>query len=153
METETECKKGRGRERETQNLKQDPDSELSAQSLTGGSNPQTVRSWPGPKSEASLTEPPRYPSRAEIYIYWQGCCPTGSFMGKSVSLIFPACGDCLHSLAHGLTLPSKSHQCWAKYLSCCYFFQLSLFCLLLPFAGKLAITLGPPTQDNLPSQS
>ena len=32
------------RERETQNAKQAPDSELSAQSLTGGLNPPTVRS-------------------------------------------------------------------------------------------------------------
>ena len=32
------------RERETQNLKQAPGSELSAQSLTWGSNSQTVRS-------------------------------------------------------------------------------------------------------------
>ena len=40
------------RERETQNLKQAPGSELSAQSLTRGSNSQTVRSWPEPKSDA-----------------------------------------------------------------------------------------------------
>ena len=39
-ETETE----RERERETQNLKQAPGSELSAQSLMRGSNSQTVRS-------------------------------------------------------------------------------------------------------------
>ena len=35
------------RERETQNRKQAPGSEPSAQSLTRGSNPRTVRSWPG----------------------------------------------------------------------------------------------------------
>ena len=35
------------REKETQNLKQAPGSELSTQSLTQGSNPWTVRSWPG----------------------------------------------------------------------------------------------------------
>ena len=35
---------GAERERETQNPKQDPDSELSAQSPTWGSNPPTVRS-------------------------------------------------------------------------------------------------------------
>ena len=35
---------GAERERETQNLKQTPGSELSAQSLTRGSNSQTVRS-------------------------------------------------------------------------------------------------------------
>ena len=45
-ETETEHERGRGREREreTQNPKQDPGSELSAQSPTGGSDPQTARS-------------------------------------------------------------------------------------------------------------
>ena len=45
-ETETECKWGRGREREreTQNLKQAPGSELSAQGSMQGLNPQTVGS-------------------------------------------------------------------------------------------------------------
>ena len=49
------------RERETQNPKQAPDSELSAQRPMRGSNSWTVRSWPGPKSDASPTEPPRCP--------------------------------------------------------------------------------------------
>ena len=40
------------RDRETQNLKQAPGSELSAQSPTRGSNWRTVRSWPEPKSDA-----------------------------------------------------------------------------------------------------
>ena len=40
------------RERETQNKKQPPGSELSAQSLTRGSNPGTMRSWPELKSDA-----------------------------------------------------------------------------------------------------
>ena len=45
FERETECEWEEGqREKETQNLKQAPGSELSAQSLTRGSNPQTVRS-------------------------------------------------------------------------------------------------------------
>ena len=43
------------------NPKQAPGSELSAQSLTRGSNPQTARSRPEPKSDAQLTEPPRHP--------------------------------------------------------------------------------------------
>ena len=49
---------GRGAEREThtQNLKQAPGSELSAQT-----NPQTTRSRPESKSDAQLTEPPRCP--------------------------------------------------------------------------------------------
>ena len=41
---ETEHEWGRGRERETQNLKQAPGSELSAQSQTLGLNSQTERS-------------------------------------------------------------------------------------------------------------
>ena len=47
------------RERETQNPKQAPGSELSAQSLTRGSNSRAVRSWPEPESDAQPTEPPR----------------------------------------------------------------------------------------------
>ena len=49
------------RERETQNSKQASGSELSVQSPTRGSNTQTVRSWPEPKSDAQPTEPPRRP--------------------------------------------------------------------------------------------
>ena len=49
------------RERETQNPKQAPGSELSAQSPTRGSNSRTARSWPEPKSDAQPTEPPRRP--------------------------------------------------------------------------------------------
>ena len=48
----TEHKWGRGRERHTQNLKQAPGSELSAQSLMRGSNSWTVRSGPELKSDA-----------------------------------------------------------------------------------------------------
>ena len=40
----------------------DTESELSAQSLTRGSNPRTVRSRPEPESDAQPTEPPRCPS-------------------------------------------------------------------------------------------
>ena len=51
------------REREkSQNPKQAPGSELSAQSLTQGSNPQTVRSWPELTLDIQLTEPARCPS-------------------------------------------------------------------------------------------
>ena len=55
------------RERETQNPKQAPGSELSAQSPTQGSNSQTVRSWPEPKSVAQPTEPPRRPSHIFLF--------------------------------------------------------------------------------------
>ena len=52
------------REREAQNPKQSPGSELSAQSRTWDSNPQTVRSRPELKSDAYPTEPPRRPLHA-----------------------------------------------------------------------------------------
>ena len=54
------------KERETQNLKLAPGSELSAQSLTRGLNSQTVRSWPEPKSDAQPTEPPKCPFTERI---------------------------------------------------------------------------------------
>ena len=50
-------------ERETQNPKQAPGSELSAQSPMQGSNSQTMRSWPEPRSGAQPTEPPGRPYR------------------------------------------------------------------------------------------
>ena len=50
------------REWETQNPKQAPGSELSAQSPMWGSNSQTPRSWPELKSDAQPTEPPRRPN-------------------------------------------------------------------------------------------
>ena len=62
---------GRVRERETQNLKQVPGSELSAQSPIRGSNSQTARSWPELKSAAQPTEPPRHPSTTQKFI--PGC--------------------------------------------------------------------------------
>ena len=49
------------RERETQNVKQAPGSELSAQSPMWGLNSRAVRSWPELKSDAQPTEPPRCP--------------------------------------------------------------------------------------------
>ena len=55
-----------GRERETQNLKQAPGSELSAQSPMRGLNPQTTRSWPELKSDTPPTEPPRRPSLSSV---------------------------------------------------------------------------------------
>ena len=64
---ETEQERGRVRERETQNLKQAPGSELSAQSPTRGSNSRTARSWPEPKSFAQPTEPPRSPAALPFY--------------------------------------------------------------------------------------
>ena len=50
------------RDRETES-EEAPGSELSAQSLMRGSNPQTARSSPELKSDAQPTEPPRHPER------------------------------------------------------------------------------------------
>ena len=59
------------REREAQNLKQAPGSELSAQSLTRGLNSQTVRSWPESKSVTQPTEPPQVPlGLSNRFRYW-----------------------------------------------------------------------------------
>ena len=58
------------RARETQNPKQAPGSELSAQSLMRGLNPQTVRSWPELKSDAQPTEPPRRPKDVCVSLDW-----------------------------------------------------------------------------------
>ena len=52
-----------GAERETQNPKQAPGSELSARSPTWGSNPRTLRSWPELKSDAQPTEPRKRPKK------------------------------------------------------------------------------------------
>ena len=74
-ETETGSRGGAERERGRQNLKQAPGFELSAQSLTQGLNPQTVRSWREPKLDASLTELPKCPLAffffKFIYLFWE----------------------------------------------------------------------------------
>ena len=71
----TRTRKGqRGRHR-IQSRLQTPGSELSAQSLMRGSNSQTARSWPEPKSDAQLTDPPRHHwisfyKLGAVHIYW-----------------------------------------------------------------------------------
>ena len=61
FETVRQSKVGEGqRERETQNPEQVPGSELSARSLTQGSNPRTG-SCSEPKSDTQQIEPPRHP--------------------------------------------------------------------------------------------
>ena len=65
-ERETEHELERGREKETQNLKQDPGSELSGQSPTWGSNSWTARSWLEPKWDAQPPEPLRRPNKTVL---------------------------------------------------------------------------------------
>ena len=79
------------RERETQNLKQAPVSELSAQIPTWGSNSWTVRSWPEPKSDTQLTEPPRRPKNIFCIDY------NSTFRNSS-------CSNYLLSQSHSLSL-------------------------------------------------
>ena len=68
-ERESRVQVGEGqRERETEDLKQTPGSKLSAQSPTQDSNPRTTRSWPEPKSDAQLTEPPRRPESTSFLV-------------------------------------------------------------------------------------
>ena len=76
---ETEHEWERVGKRETQNLKQAPGSERSAQSPTRGLNSRSVRSWPEPKSATQLTEPPRSPKRLVIKSqYW--------LLGRDISI-------------------------------------------------------------------
>ena len=63
---------GAGREGDTES-ETAPGSELSAQSLTWGSNSQTARSCPEPKSDAQPTEPPRRPSAASCLMTSYTC--------------------------------------------------------------------------------
>ena len=55
------------RERETQNQKQAPGSEPSAQSPTRGSNPRTARSWPGWSRTLNRLRHPGAPRTCSIY--------------------------------------------------------------------------------------
>ena len=87
--------------RETQNLKQAPGSELSAQNPIWGSNPQTMGSWPEQMSDAQLTEPPRCPlggicSRLSL--------ASGGFQQSWSSLFC----SCYSDLAFLITRPSAS---------------------------------------------
>ena len=69
----------RQRERETQNPKQAPDSEPSAQSPTWRSNLQAVRSWPELKSDAQPTQPPRFPGNDVWFLSRSFICSCCAF--------------------------------------------------------------------------
>ena len=77
------------REWETQNLKQAPDSELSAQSLTWCSNPRTMRSGPEPETDASLTEPPRRPHGVICEHIPRECAPRFPVSSVLAPLLWP----------------------------------------------------------------
>ena len=73
---ETAHEWGRVRERETQNLKQAPGSELWAQSPTRGSNSRTARSWPEPKSALNRLS---HPGAPKIVFFKLGICYIGLY--------------------------------------------------------------------------
>ena len=56
-------------------------------SPTRGSNSQTVRSWPGPKSDAQPTEPPRRP---RLFLYEEECPNLSSLPQERVCSVFHA---------------------------------------------------------------
>ena len=97
---------GKGqKERETRNPKQAPGSEPSAQSPTWGSNSQTMRSWPEPKSDASLTEPTRCPCIFSKRVHvWPMAGPGRGFMVPwhfqkcfcVTCMLFMRCQDAIH---------------------------------------------------------
>ena len=76
-QSETKREQGRGRERRRHRIwsRLRALSKLTAQSLMRGSNPQTVISWPEPKSVAQPIEPPRRPRNIQIckqtFISWR----------------------------------------------------------------------------------
>ena len=92
------------RERETQNPKWAPGSELSAQSPTRGLNSRTVRSWPEQKLDAQLTEPPRCPSLAFLKLVYTVLLPYHHTMGDSVLNANPAEHHSLFILASIIAL-------------------------------------------------
>ena len=84
-ETDRQSTRRRGkreRERETQNSKQAPGFELSAQSPTWGLNSRTARSRPKPKLDAQPTEHPRHP-----YLFYFWTLMSECLSGREVSLI------------------------------------------------------------------
>ena len=80
------------RERETQNRKQAPGSEASAQSLTRGSNSRSARSWPGWSRTLNRL---RHPGAPPIFIFksnwrcwqvfWEPFCDCACFSGLNVT--------------------------------------------------------------------
>ena len=65
---------GAERERETQNRKQAPGSEPSAQSPTPGSNPWTARSWPGWSQRLNRLRHPGAPIANFFWVYLDSTC-------------------------------------------------------------------------------
>ena len=112
------------REREMQNLKQAPGSELSAQIPTWGSNPQTTRSWPEPKSDAQLTERPRHP-KTKILLKAPGWLSWASNFGSGHDLTVrgfkPRVGLCANS-----TEPGASFRFCVSFSVCPHPSSLSL---------------------------
>ena len=112
------CERGRDkeREREMQNLKQAPGSELSAQSPMQGSNQRTVTSRPELKSDALLTEPPRPPwDLLELLQFGHFHYYISLFYGQTSSY-FPVL-PCFSYLSC-LVLACASKRCCFSFLLC-----------------------------------
>ena len=104
------------RERETRNQKQAPDSELSAQSPTWGSNSQTVRLWPKPKSVAQPAEPSRRPEIACVLRFFS-LIPTHMVLQHNSSQrVFL---NQQHSYQLGICYKCKFSEAWGWDLTIC----------------------------------
>ena len=106
------------RERETQNLKQAPGLKLSAQSPVRGLNSKVVRSWPEPKLDTQLTEPPTCPPRSHT-IKWQSLSDPGAFWFQRYALNTILC--CLPSLLLFQTSVGPGTSDWELVVWCFHF--------------------------------
>ena len=79
------------RERETQNLKQAPGSEVSAQSPTRVLNSQAMRSWHKLKWDSQPTEPLRHPTFSRLLMKQLNCSPASLYQLTSTITIYQNC--------------------------------------------------------------
>ena len=103
-EKETEYEQRGAKREETQNLKQASGSELSAQNPTQGSNSQTARLRPEPKSDTQPTEPPRHP----MFIHLWERERDRVWVGKGQR-------ERRHRIWSRLQAPSCQHRAWHRF--------------------------------------
>ena len=110
------------RERETQNPKRAPGSDLSARSPMRGWNSQTERSWPEPKMDAQLTEPLGCPKpRPLLPAEFCPLHPVASFLTAHPSPLFALHIDVdFVCTMYDSTFPSEPSfcLCGSLYLEC-----------------------------------
>ena len=127
------------RERETQNPKQAPSSELPAQSPMRSSSSQTARSWPELKSDAQPTEPPRCPSNCflnQVSTCFHHSSSRSTWSSASswalLGNLYIILGPSFSVAGLGFTVVGLATQC----PSCQSAFHLSkscCYCLFLPY--------------------